>query len=91
MPRRALFLTLPLVLASAPAFAADPVPSLDLRGFHAPADHGSGLYLEPASSPATFDWSAALWLSYATSPIKLVDARTDETAFRVIRHQVSGI
>jgi OOP family OmpA-OmpF porin len=90
MPRRALFLTLPLVLASAPAFAADPVPSLDLRGFHAPADHGSGLYLEPASSPATFDWSAALWLSYATSPIKLVDARTDETAFRVIRHQVSG-
>src|SRR5262249_54861858 len=51
-------------------------PSLDLRGFHAPTDPASGLYLEPAASPDTGDYNAALWLNYVYRPIVLRDPAT---------------
>ncbi len=71
------------------AEAAEPVPSLDLRGFHAPTDAASGLYLEPASSPGTFDWNVGLWAHYVHRPITLRDEANDVT-FDVIKHQVTG-
>lgn len=72
------------------AAAADGIPSLDVRGFNVSSDPASGLYYEPASSPATFDYNAALWLSYAHAPVTLRDPATDEVANRVIGHQLSG-
>src|SRR5262245_58730621 len=86
---RALALASLAVVVSSPASAADPVPSLDLRGIRVPMDQASGLYFEPASSPATLDWNAALWLHYAHRPITLRDAN-DDTAFKVISHQLSS-
>lgn len=79
-----------LSFAPARAFGAELPPSLHLRGFHASSDPGSGLYLEPASSPATLDWNVGLWLSYAYKPITLRDADTDEAVFDVISHQLTG-
>lgn len=72
------------------AFAAESTPSLNLRGFNAPTDAASGLYLEPASSPETLDWNAGLWLVYAYRPITLRDAATDAIRFEVIGHQLTG-
>jgi hypothetical protein len=77
-------------LAPARGFGAEVPPSLDLRGFHPSTDPSSGLYLEPAASPATLDWNVGLWLSYAYKPITLRDAATDEAVFDVIRHQLTG-
>jgi hypothetical protein len=78
------------VLLSSVALAQEPVPSLDLRGFNPPADPKSGIYYEPASSPATFDWNAALWNSYSWRPVTLRDPVADEVRFKVIEHQLSG-
>jgi hypothetical protein len=79
-----------LAIAPARSFGAEVPPSLDLRGSHPSTDPGSGLYLEPASSPATLDWNAGLWLSYAYKPITLRDGATNEAVFDVIRHQLTG-
>jgi hypothetical protein len=76
-------------LAPAGASAADPVPSLDLRGFRVPTDPASGLYLEPAASPATLDYAVGFWLNYAFRPVTLRDAN-DEVAFTVIGHQLTS-
>jgi len=84
-----LLLALAALTATAPA-AAQAEPSVDVRGFRASADPGAGIYLEPASSPATGDWNAALWLSYAHRPFTLEDAATGETRFDVLRHQLSA-
>jgi hypothetical protein len=90
MRRRALALAaLAIAVAPAAAGAADPVPSLDLRGFRAPQDHASGLYLEPAATPSSWDWNTALWIHYARGPITLRGA-DDELAFRVIDDQLTG-
>ncbi|NUQ72286.1 MAG: hypothetical protein HUU21_01890 [Polyangiaceae bacterium] len=89
-------LTLLVLAVSATLFAparslgAELHPSLDLRGFRPSTDPASGLYLEPASSPASLDWNVGLWLSYAYKPITLRDAATDEARFDVIRHQLTG-
>lgn len=85
----ALGSSLAAVTAAGPA-AAQGEPSVDVRGFRASADPGAGLYLEPAASPATGDWNAALWLSYAYRPITLEDPATEEARFDVLRHQVSA-
>ncbi|WP_231511455.1 thrombospondin type 3 repeat-containing protein [Chondromyces apiculatus] len=69
---------------------AQPAPSVDVRGFRASADPGAGLYLEPAASPGTGDFSAALWLTYGYRPISLRDPTTDESRFSVIGHQLSA-
>jgi OmpA-OmpF porin, OOP family len=79
-----------LAALPASAVAAETVPSLDLRGFRPSTDPAAGLYLEPASSPATLDWNVGAWLSYIYRPITLRDPVTDAIAFDVIRHQLSG-
>src|SRR4051794_10921911 len=93
MRSRALLASAVLALALAPRPAlAQPVtvPSLDLRNFHPSTDPASGLYLEPAESPATGEWNTGLWVSYAYQPITLRDPTTNTVAFDVIRHQVTG-
>jgi len=74
---------------AAPALAADPAPSLDLRGFDPPAAPRSGLHFEPASSPATFDFNAALWTNYSYRPVTLRNT-DDEVAYSVVGHQLSA-
>jgi hypothetical protein len=74
------------------ALAADAhaqVPSLDLRGFRAPTDPASGLYLEPAASPQSYEWNLGLWLGYARRPVTLED-EAGETQFVVIGNQLSA-
>jgi OmpA-OmpF porin, OOP family len=78
-----------ILVASAPA-SADPVPSLDLRGFHAPIDPASGVYFQPADAPATGEWNVGLWTSYAYRPIELRDVQTHAVAFDVVKHQVTS-
>jgi hypothetical protein len=75
-----------LVAADAPA----QTPSLDLRGWNPPVDPAGGLSYEPAASPATFDWNAALFTSYAWRPVTLRDPVEDAVAHSVIEHQLSG-
>lgn len=83
------------MLTTASALAQDPVPSLDLRGFNPPSDPGSGLYFEPAASPATWDFNAAWWNAYSWRPVTLKgpaleDPARDEVRFKVIEHQLTG-
>jgi OOP family OmpA-OmpF porin len=66
------------------------VPSLDLRGFNPPADPNGGLRFEPAASPDTLEWNAALWASYSYNSVTLRDPVADEVAFKVLEHQLSG-
>lgn len=77
-------------LAEGRAEAADAGPSLDLRGFHAPTDAASGVYMEPAATPDTLDWNVGLWLLYAHRPITLRDPETNDIRFDVLRHQLTG-
>src|SRR4051812_46966984 len=92
MRSRVLFASTAALLSLAPlvASAADTVPSIDLRGFHAPIDPASGVHVQPADSPGTGEWSVGLWTSYAYRPITLRDPTTNKIAFDVIRHQLSG-
>ncbi|MEP7127008.1 MAG: hypothetical protein ABJE95_39110 [Byssovorax sp.] len=93
MRSRALLASAAVAVLLAPRSAraqATPVPSADLRNFHASTDPASGLYLEPASTPGTAEWNAGLWMSYAFRPITLRDPTTRAVAFDVIRHQVTG-
>jgi OmpA-OmpF porin, OOP family len=53
--------------------AADPVPSLDLRGFAVPTDPQSSLALEPATTPGSGNWNVGAWASYARSPVVTTD------------------
>src|SRR5215831_16608590 len=73
-----------------PARADGTPPSLDLRTFHAPTDPISGLYLEPADSPGTAEWSAALWFNYVYRPITLRDPTSGDVQFDVIKHQLTS-
>ena len=72
------------LLLSAQSRAGDSVPSLDLRGFNPSGDPNSGLYFEPAASPATLDWNAALWNNYSYRPVTLRNPVDDEVAFEVV-------
>ncbi|WP_437655387.1 hypothetical protein [Sorangium sp. So ce1182] len=78
------------LLAASVASLAAAQPSADLRGFRASIDPGAGVYLEPAATPDTGEWSASLWASYAYRPIVLRDPGSDEVRFDVIRHQASA-
>ncbi|WP_437548130.1 hypothetical protein WME97_48795 [Sorangium sp. So ce367] len=78
------------LLAASVAPLAAAQPSADLRGFRASIDPGAGVYLEPAATPDTGEWSASLWASYAYRPIVLRDPASGEIRFDVIRHQVSA-
>jgi len=67
-----------------------PVPSLDLRGFHASTDAASGIYLEPAASPATLNYNFGYWLNYVYRPVTLRDTSSGDVALSVIKHQVTS-
>jgi hypothetical protein len=71
------------------ALAADPAPSLDLRGFYAPTDPNSGMHVESATSPGTGEWSVGLWGNYVYRPITLRDPASGEVGFDVLEHQVT--
>ncbi len=89
MRPRALLAAAILLLAS-PGARADPVPSLDLRGFTAPIDPGSGVHVQQADAPATGEWNVGLWTQYAYRPVALREVATNALALDVVRHQVSG-
>lgn len=78
-----------LILTTASLAGAAP-PSVDVRGMRASSDPASGLYLEPAASPGTGEWTASLWMSYAYRPITLRDPTSDEIRFDVIGHQLTA-
>jgi OmpA-OmpF porin, OOP family len=84
-------LALALLLLAAPrAEAADPVPSLDLRGFRAPVDPASGVWVQPAEAPDTGEWNAGLFFSYAYRSITLRDAKTGDVAQSLLKHQITA-
>ncbi len=91
MTRRPLVSMLAVVGALTVASGArgQSTPSLDLRGVRASAAAASGLYFEPASSPATFDFNGALRLSYAYQPLTLRHA-DGSLASAIINHHLSG-
>jgi hypothetical protein len=76
--------------AASPALAQGAAPSVDLRGFRPSTDPASGLYLEPAASPATGEFNVGAWMSYAYRPVTLRDPTTGERAFDVLKHQLSS-
>jgi OOP family OmpA-OmpF porin len=67
---------------------ADPVPSLDLRGFHPSTDPAASLYLEPTATPGHLKWNVAAWASYAHRLVTVTDATGREVAVPV-RNQFS--
>ncbi|TKC94682.1 thrombospondin type 3 repeat-containing protein [Polyangium fumosum] len=85
-----LALAASLVTRSAAAIEPDPVPSLDLRGYRPSTDPAGSLFLEPVSTPAHGDWNLAVYGSYAYKPITLRDPATNEHAFDVLSHQLTG-
>ena len=66
-----------------PAAWADPVPSLDLRGFHPSTDPAANLYLEPTATPGHLNWNVAAWASYAHRLVTVTDATGKEVAVPV--------
>lgn len=79
---------LAIVLSVAGAARAEPVPSLDLRNFHPPADPKGSLYLEPTATPAAGEWNAGAWLSYSFRSVTLEDQNGDRIA-TPLKHQLS--
>lgn len=89
----ALGLALGASLATSRSARADGTtspPSLDLRGFHASGDPGSGLSIEPADSSPTGEYAASFWMSYVHRPITLRDPNTNDIAYAVIRNQLTS-
>jgi OOP family OmpA-OmpF porin len=75
------------------ADSSEATPSADLRGYRNPVDARGGMYLEPASTPDTGDFSAGLRLNYAFRPIVLhgtSDAGGGERKLSVIEHQLTA-
>jgi hypothetical protein len=67
---------------------AQPVPSVDLRGFRPPTHPEGLLSLEPTAAPGPGEWNAGSWLSYAYRPIVVHDAFLSDDV-SVIEHQLS--
>jgi hypothetical protein len=63
---RCLFFSVFIAVSAASGAAlADPVPSLDLRGYEPPT-HPEGIgSLEPTATPAAGEWNVGAWVSYA--------------------------
>jgi OmpA-OmpF porin, OOP family len=59
---------------------ADPVPSLDLRGFQPSTDPAGSLYLEPTATPGPLKWNVAAWASYGRRFVTITDATGREVA-----------
>jgi hypothetical protein len=67
---------------------AQPVPSLDLRGFRPPTHPEGLLSVEPTASPGPGEWNIGTWFSYAYRPIVVRDPfRREDVA--PIEHQLS--
>ena len=62
---------------------ADPVPSLDLRGFHPSTDPAGSLYLEPTATPGSLKWNVGAWASYGRRFVTVSDATGKEVAVPV--------
>jgi hypothetical protein len=62
---------------------ADPVPSLDLRGFQPSTDPAASLYLEPTATPGHLKWNVGAWASYAHRLVTVTDASGKEVAVPV--------
>jgi hypothetical protein len=67
----------------AAAAHADPVPSLNLRGFQASTDPAANLYLEPTATPGHLKWNVGAWASYAHRLVAETDATGKEVAVPV--------
>jgi OmpA-OmpF porin, OOP family len=67
---------------------ADPLPSIDLRGFQPSPDPRGSLYLEPASTPGAGQWNTSAWFSYAYRPVVLRDDSGDVKS-NLVSHQLS--
>jgi OOP family OmpA-OmpF porin len=63
--------------------SADPVPSLDLRGFQPSTDPAGSLYLEPTATPGPLKWNVGAWASYARRLVTLKDSTGTEVAVPV--------
>jgi hypothetical protein len=79
---------LALAVSIAGTARAEPVPSLDLRNFHPPADPKGSLYLEPSATPGAGEWNAGAWLSYSYRSVTLEDSNGDRFA-TPLKHQLS--
>ncbi len=77
-----------LATSLAGAAGADPVPSLDLRRFQAPADPRGALYLEPADTVAAGEWNVGLLASYANRLV-VIEVEDGEVAAAPLQHQIS--
>jgi hypothetical protein len=86
--RPARLLAFAAVLVAASARAADPVPSLDLRGYSPPLDPKGFVYIEPSSTPGPGNFNAGAYASYAYRSVVLQDASGNTLAVPV-QHQVS--
>lgn len=69
-----------------PTASAEPVPSLDLRGFHPSTDPAANLYLEPTATPGHLKWNVGAWASYAYRLVTLSDRNGERVAVPV-QHQ----
>ncbi len=88
-PRGQLVVGLSLAVLLLPASGrADPVPSLDVRGFQPSTAPDGSLYLEPTRTPGPWQWNAAGWLSWAWRPVVLRNAQGDRVA-SLVDHQTS--
>lgn len=91
--RRASFVLAVLTSATlgGEAFAqdAEPSPSADLRGYRNPVDARAGMFVEPATTPDTGEFSGGFRFNYAFRPIVLHDANGDRR-FSVIEHQLTA-
>ena len=76
------------VTSIAGAAGADPVPSLDLRGFRPPADPRGSLSLEPAGTVGAGQWNVGLYASYANRLVTIEDD-SGEVVRMPLEHQLS--
>ncbi len=77
------------VHSAALAQEVEPTPSLDLRGYRNPVDARAGMYVEPATTPDTGEFSGGFRFNYAFRPVVLHDAAGDRK-FSVIEHQLTA-
>jgi len=85
---RSLAITAALVTVNAATARADPVPSLDLRGFYPPTDPHGSLYLEPPTTPAPGAWNVGVFEAYSYRLVTLRD-QSDRVVSVPLAHQLS--
>ncbi len=83
--RRVLLLASLFLAGSA---SADPLPSINLRGFSPPPGANGSVYLESVNTPGAWQWNVGAWASWAYRP--LVIRRNDEVVGKLIRQQTTA-